>query len=258
MRIKDILKTNDIYLIDLLKYTLKNKNIYTNTQYLLTEKEKNRLLKYRKRLKNDTPIEYIIKKTHFYKSDFIVTKDVLIPRVESESIIPHLLKYKNILDLGCGCGALGISVKKENHNIQVTLSDISKRALKIAEKNIGKLDITLIQSNLLSKINTTNMDCIIANLPYIKDNTDLPKSVIKYEPKIALFGGKDGLFYIKELIKELHKKQWIGDLFLEMDTAQIKEIQIKKRIIKDSFGYKRFIKIHYPILDFNIDKAFCN
>ena len=43
-----------------------------------------------------------------------------------------------------------------------------------------------------------------------------------------------------------------------MDTAQIKEIQIKKRIIKDSFGYKRFIKIHYPILDFNIDKAFCN
>ncbi|MCL4392812.1 peptide chain release factor N(5)-glutamine methyltransferase [Patescibacteria group bacterium] len=258
MKIKEILKTNNNDLIELLKYVLKKENIYSIKEDKLTLGEKELFKKLKKKLLNNMPIEYITKKAYFYKSEFMVNRDVLIPRTETETIIPYLLQYKNLIDIGCGSGAVGISIKKENPNINVVLSDISKKALNIAKINIGNLDIKLIQSDLTSKINLENTDCIFANLPYIKDKELLPQSVFKYEPHIALFGGKDGLFYIKNLILELHNKKWRGSLFLEMDDVQIKKINIKKTIIKDQFGFNRFIKIDYPILPFNIDMAFCN
>jgi release factor glutamine methyltransferase len=256
MKVKDLIRTNNKDIEELLLYILKTNNIESKISHTLTIKEKIQFEKSRERLLKNTPIEYIIKKAYFYKSEFIVNKNVLIPRVETESIIPYLLNYKKILDIGTGSGAIGISVKKENPSISVTLSDISKKALDIAQKNIGNLDIQIIQSNLIDKININNIDCIFANLPYIKEGTHLPQSVIKYEPKIALFGGKDGLFYIKELIKDLYKKKWEGDLFLEMDPDQINKIKLKKKIIKDPFDYNRFVMISYPITKFNINTDF--
>ena len=148
------------------------------------------------------------------------------------------------MDLATGSGVVGISIKKNNPNIKITISDISFKALSVASINKEHLDIDIIHSDLIDNIdNILSFDCIFANLPYIKDVDSLEISVKNYEPFIALFGGKDGVELILRLIDELEKKSWIGDLYLEIDPSRIKYIKKEKQIIKDRFNKNRFIKI---------------
>ena len=172
---------------------------------------------------NREPISKIINKKFFWKDEFFVNQDVLDPRPESELIIEEVLKYtedrnKNIqiLDIGTGSGCLAISLAKEFQNSRITAIDISRKALKVAKKNLNlhKLNQQInLQIGNLESINS-KFDIIISNPPYLSfsEYKNLPKDILNFEPKIALIGGVDGLdFYrlFSQKVENLMKKNSI-------------------------------------------------
>jgi release factor glutamine methyltransferase len=186
----------------------------------------------RKRLKR-IPIAYIVGHKEFYGRDFIVTPDTLIPRPESESIIELLKKIINnyekkdihLVDVGTGSGCLGITAKLEFPRINVTLSDISPKALAVARQNSDNLSskVNTIQSDLLQNI-TNLFDIIIANLPYVDQEWETSPET-KYEPAQALFANNKGLGLIEKLISQADKKlQKNGYLIIEADPIQHEQI----------------------------------
>ncbi len=201
-----------------------------------------------KELKIDTygqmPVEYMTGRVEFLEYVFHLDKNVLIPRIESEELIElaiekvrDLSQKKLVLaDIGCGCGALGLSLylelKKRGYQLKLYLSDISASALKIAQKNTERLvgqtsDIKLIESDLLQKFpQPLKFDLILANLPYIPSARIevLETSVKHYEPHLALDGGPSGLKHIAPFLKQaqnhLKKDGW---LLLEVDHTHSKQ-----------------------------------
>lgn len=197
-------------------------------------RQANRLL--RMRLK-DFPIAYMTGTKEFFGHDFIVSRDVLIPRQESEDMIELALNSLpsqntiNILDVGCGSGVLGqslaIELSRLGINFKLTQSDISPKALKIASKNAKKhnLNVQFIKSNLLAKTGSS-FDIILANLPYVNKKWHYVDGV-KFEPKIAIFAPDNGLSLIKKFIHQIaeEKTNYSRMFLLESDMSQTKEIQ---------------------------------
>ena len=153
-------------------------------------------------VKNNYPIQYVIGNVDFYGNKFIVNKNVLIPRFETEELVENTIKLikemftypVNIIDLGCGSGCIGLSLKKKLDNVSVTLLDISDKALEVAKENANNLncDVNFILSDMWDNVND-KYDVIISNPPYIKTNEEIEKIVYDNEPHLALFGGIDGL-----------------------------------------------------------------
>ncbi len=172
-------------------------------------------LLFSKRL-NNQPISKIINKKNFWKNEFFVNFDVLDPRPESELIIEEVLnltkdinKKLKILDIGTGSGCLAISLAKELKNSSITAIDISNKAIKVAKKNIllhnvgNQVDVKL---GGLENVKT-KFDIIISNPPYI-NSTEYDKlqiEVKKFEPKVALLGGNDGLKFYRYFAKNIEK-----------------------------------------------------
>ena len=182
---------------------------------------------------NGEPLQYIEEYIPFYSIQINVDQRCLIPRPETEFLI-ELIKNKisspvKILDVGTGTGCIALMLKKLFPESIVDACDISEEALNLAKENseINNLEINLFQSDLLSAVEDTDYDVIVANLPYIPTGTlsSLESEVIDYEPLIALDGGDDGLLYINKLIKEIEAKD-IGNfmLFLEVDTSHASTI----------------------------------
>lgn len=170
--------------------------------------------------KNDKPIQYITNSANFYGIELFVNEDVLIPRFETEELVENTMKIlkKNfanpkILDLCCGSGAIGIALKTKLDSCDVTMSDISTKALNVAKANRDKynLDINAIESDLFENINE-KFDCIISNPPYIKEDEEIEDIVKNNEPQLALYGGKDGLDYYDRILKDV--KNHLNDKFL--------------------------------------------
>jgi release factor glutamine methyltransferase len=160
------------------------------------------------------PLQYIIGTQEFMGLNFIVTKNVLIPRQDTEILVEEIIKrYKyqkglKILDIGTGSGAISISLAKFLKKSSIVSLDISKEALTVAKlnamKNKVENQITFIESNLFQNLTTDeSFDIIVSNPPYIpsKDILDLQREVKDYEPMLALDGGEDGLDYYREITK---------------------------------------------------------
>lgn len=175
------------------------------------------------------PLAYILGKKEFYGREFDVSPSVLVPRPESEEMINMLLKLapqdnqpRTLIDVGTGSGCLGITAALElPDNWHIVLSDISPKALSVAEKNAKKLDakvFTQKQSLLLGQFE--KLDCILANLPYVdKDWNTSPE--LRHEPPEALYAGEGGLKLIRELIQQAPKHMTNqGLLFIEADEEQ--------------------------------------
>ena len=153
-------------------------------------------------VKDNIPIQYVIGNVNFYGNTFIVNKNVLIPRFETEELVENTIKIIkeefnypiNIIDLGCGSGCIGLSLKKKLDNVNVTLLDISKEALNVSKKNANNLnvDVSFIQSDMWDNVDS-KFDVIISNPPYIRDDEEIEDLVKNNEPHLALFGGIDGL-----------------------------------------------------------------
>jgi len=187
----------------------------------------NKLLK--KRVKR-LPIAYLFGYKEFYGRKFSVNKNTLIPRPESEDIINLLRDFKipgriKLVDIGTGSGCLGITAKLENPELDVTIADISREALKVAEVNAANLiaKVSIIQSDLLESYND-KPDIIIANLPYVDRSWDRSPET-DYEPILALFANDNGLQLVKTLLVQASNSlNQGGQIILEADIAQHDEI----------------------------------
>ena len=197
------------------------------------------------------PIAQIIKKKDFWKYEFIVNNNVLIPRPDTEILIEQalkLVKNKNrlqILDIGIGSGCILMSILKEKKNFIGTGIDISNKSLQISKVNGQKLRINnrlrLFKSNI-DNFNTGKYDLIVSNPPYIKkSNLKCLEKDIGFEPKQALDGGLDGLSEIRKVINkssELIKKS--GHLIIEIGFDQKNKV---KKILRDKgFYIKKTVK----------------
>ena len=162
------------------------------------------------------PIAYLTNKKFFWNSEFLITNDVLIPRPDTELIVENVLsltKQKNkinILDIGVGSGCVLISILKERKNIYGTGIDLSKKCLNLTKMNAIKLKVSsrlkLYKSDV-DKFNLGKYDLIVSNPPYIKTSNIkyLEREVAKFEPKLALDGGLDGLSGMRKVIKKSSK-----------------------------------------------------
>ena len=173
-------------------------------------------------LKENKPIQYVIGNVNFYGLKFIVNKNVLLPRFETEEIVEQVVEYARnfnkdkikILDLGCGSGAIGLTLKSILKDSKVTLVDISKEALEVARLNANNLnlDVTFIESDWFSNVELDKYDIIVSNPPYIKTDEEIEEIVKDNEPSLALYGGIDGLDCYRKILANI--KPYLNDKFL--------------------------------------------
>lgn len=184
-----------------------------------------------------TPLAYIIGHKEFYGRLFSVNPRVLIPRPESEEIITQFrevlgetralpdMPTRRLVDIGTGSGCLGITAKLLYPDLDVTLLDTSKPALRIAEKNARALDadVEIIESDLLSGY-PYSPDFVFANLPYV-DRSWEHSTEIEQEPPEALYAARDGLAVIEKCFDQLSRRMKPGGLAIfEADPRQWAEI----------------------------------
>ncbi|MDB3974592.1 peptide chain release factor N(5)-glutamine methyltransferase [Candidatus Pelagibacter sp.] len=241
----NILKNKSILSAKLDSEILMAKALGKKREYIILNnnkiiKEQN--LEYFKKLVHERatrkPIAYLLNKKSFWNSEFNVNKNTLIPRPDTEIILEQILKftknknYLNILDIGVGSGCILLSVLKERKNFYGTGIDISRNSLDICKMNAKKLllerRVKFFKSDV-DKFAIGKYDLVVSNPPYIKtsDLKYLESDVIKFEPKLALDGGLDGLSVIRKVIKkssELLKKN--GKFILEISFDQ------KNKVIK--------------------------
>ena len=218
----------------LLAKALRNnrEEILINLNKKIESKFLNKFIKLISRRKKNEPIAYILQKKEFWKYNFFINKDVLIPRPETELVIEETLKFvdinesKSFLDVGTGSGNITISLLKERLNLRATALDISRKAIKIAKFNAkmhhleNKINFVNID---IDKFNYNKYDFIVSNPPYIKELNlkNLEDNVRLFEPHLALKAGMDGFREIKKIIKKsrtLLKKN--GKLVLEIGNKQ--------------------------------------
>ena len=239
-----------------------------------------------KKLENGIPIQYIINNQEFMGLNFYVDEDVLIPQPDTEVLVEEVIKYCNelrnnepedketnkdykeniekepiinkedkninkktikILDLCTGSGIIGISIYKYLENVEIYASDISQKALNIAEKNtnLNNAKINFINSDMFENIHIKDFDIIVSNPPYIESKVikSLSKEV-QNEPKLALDGGEDGLKFYRSILE--NAKDYIrknGAIFLEIGYDQkekIEEILKSYKIYKETKCIKDF------------------
>jgi len=200
-----------------------------------------------------TPVQYVMGKTEFCGLDFIVNKNVLIPRPETELLVEagfELLQARSstrttneelrILDLCTGSGCVAIALTKRISGCKIVASDISEEALCVARLNAGKHgvggSIEFVKSDLFADLEGS-FDVILSNPPYISgpEFSDLPDEVLK-EPRIALYGGEDGLdFYRRIFARAGRFLKSGGHLAIEAGYGQADAIS---DIIASSCGFE--------------------
>ncbi len=198
------------------------------------------------------PIAYLIGKKDFWKYEFYISDAVLIPRPETEIIIEETLRIfrhktkLNVLEIGIGSGCILLSILKEKKNCKGVGIDISKKSVELSKINALKLDINDRVKFLKSDVDNFfygKYDLIVSNPPYIKkhDLKYLELDVAKYEPRLALDGGIDG---VSEIIKVVDKSSKLvkkgGKLILEINFDQVSKV--KKILNKKGFYINKVLK----------------
>jgi len=232
---------------------------YENTVDLqINEKFEKGLL----RIIDDEPLAYILGYEPFYGYDIICDPRALIPRPETEELVNEVLMLLDEresreelygLDLGTGSGAIAVVLALEDSRLRMVASDISEAALSLAKENAERFNVSIdfIQSDLFTNIpESTKFDFIVCNPPYIKERESVERSVLNFEPHTALFGGEDGTYFYREILKKakdyLKPQSFLafeiaydqGEILKELATSyfQNSEILLKKDINeKDRF-----------------------
>lgn len=227
------IKNPRLDLLILLEQTLgKNRALLlANSDYELQDYELSSLSARLNRRLLREPLAYILNEKYFYGRKFFVDDSVLIPRPESESFIDLLKRHTqnslSLLDIGTGSGCLAITAKLELPDIEVTATDISEKALEVAQRNAKEHSATVsfMKANLVPE-GTPKYDVVLANLPYVPKNMKLEKE-LEFEPKDALFAENDGLELIQNLIQLLPKVMNNNGLFL-CESLVIQHLRVKQ------------------------------
>lgn len=217
------------------------------------------------RLENGVPLPYVLGRWEFYKLDFTLTPDVLIPRPETEFLVEKALAWlrqhptrRRCADIGTGAGCIAVTLAAHVPDAHVTATDISPEALDVAEKNAHKHGvesrISFVGGNLMNGLEG-DFDLICANLPYIPTPTLRTLDVYGREPTLALDGGPEGLRLIQTLLKQSPRHLTPGGiLLLEIDSSHRREA---KRLAQTAFpaadvhihpdlaGYDRLLSIQH-------------
>ncbi len=216
------------------------------------------------------PVQYIEGKAGFRGLDFVVNKDVLIPRPETERLVDEALSVFSrqlsarlkILDLCTGSGNIAVSLARELQAAEIVATDISAPALKVAQENavlhgVGE-KIAFYNGDLFKALpveKNLKFDIIVCNPPYVKKGDfDFLQKEVREEPYIALYGGIDGLDFYRRIAGEAkdHLKTG-GVLFLEIGFGQAKHIidifsigriYRVERIVRDFAGIDRILWIN--------------
>lgn len=222
-----------------------------------------------KYLYENIPVQHITGIQEFFGYDFNVDNTVLIPRPETEELVENiLLTYDefmdhdvDVVDIGCGSGCIGITLKLEEPRMNVTLTDISFEALEKAKENAKKLgaDVKFLQGDMLKPLEGMKFDILVSNPPYIPTNEEIQSLVKDNEPWVALFGGEDGLKFYRIILSEA-KKYLKGRNIIAFEhgfdkNKEIKELALKYfpnaevRQIKDIFNKDRMTIIINKTMD---------
>lgn len=237
--------------------------ILAHPEFQLNPAQETALNQLLERLQAGDPLPYLTGHQEFYGLDFEVTPDVLIPRPETEGLVDHALDWlhrhpsaRKAVDVGTGSGCIAVALAKHRADLELIAVDRSWNALQVARRNATKHGVSgqihFVQGDLLSAAGKP-MDLICANLPYIPQDTLDGLPVSRFEPRLALDGGPDGLAFIHALIAD--SPRWLapeGLLLLEMQFDQgeaikaivqrfLPEAQIE--IIPDLAGMPRVVAI---------------
>ena len=228
------------------------KHIILNPKEILENKQLNNFNSLIERRRKGEPIAYLINKKEFWKNEFYVNENVLIPRPDTELIIDQVLKIysKNsqlqILDIGTGSGCILLSILKERTSFYGTGIDISKKSIIVSKYNAKNLKLTnrvKFYNSDVDNFKIGKYDLIVSNPPYIEllSLKYLEKDVVNFEPKLALSGGFDGFSKIRKVISKastLIKKN--GKLILEIGFKQ--RNKVKEILKKEGFYINRTLK----------------
>lgn len=182
----------------------------TDIDYLKKYLPKEKLEEGLKRLEEGKPVQYIVGNVDFYDINLLVNKNVLIPRFETEYLVEKTINYAkklkeplDILDIGTGSGAIAITLAK-HLNSKVIATDISEKALEIAQKNAKRNNtkINFKQSDILKNVKG-KFDIIISNPPYISKDETIDPLVKNNEPSLALYADNKGLYFYEEILKNI-------------------------------------------------------
>ena len=206
------------------------------------------------RRKKGEPVAYLTRKKEFWKNDFYVDQNVLVPRPDTELIVKEVLKFSKkkfklqILDIGTGSGCILLSLLKEIPSFYGTGIDISKKSINVSKYNAKMLNLTnrvKFYNSDVDKFKIGKYDIVVSNPPYIEllKLKYLDKDLFKFEPKIALNGGIDGFSAIKKVV---HRTSFLikrnGKFFLEIGCNQ--KNKVKAILTKKGFYINKVLKDH--------------
>jgi release factor glutamine methyltransferase len=213
---------------------MKRLDLYLNYEKPISQDERSVFRELvNRRAKQRVPVSQLLGEREFWSMRFLVNSDVLTPRPETEVLVsaaldamPDLERAYRVLDLGTGSGAIALAIANERPAAQLTASDVSISALKVARTNADQLQlkdrVRFVEGSLFAALPGEIFDLVIANPPYIarSERAVLPPE-LSHEPEEALFGGEDGYAVIRPLVAQVGTALIEGGLFLvELDPRQ--------------------------------------
>lgn len=195
----------------LLAHVLKRDRVwlYTHPERILAPKQEHHYASLIARRLRGEPMAYLLGTREFYDNKFVVNRHTLIPRPETELIVERVLHHTErdqpfqLLDLGAGCGAIGLSIALERPNAMVIATDISAAALEVARTNAHRLKIRNVEfrcGSWYTPVPGQQFDIVVSNPPYVESGSPIfEKHTTRFEPKNALAAGQDGLDAIQPI-----------------------------------------------------------
>ena len=250
----------------LLAFALEKDKIFlvAHSEYQLSDEEQKYFWELIKRRAEREPFQHITEKQEFYGLEFFVSKDVLIPRPETELIVENAIDIlreidaPRICEVGIGSGCISVSILKNVETANAIGLDISEKALKITRRNAIRHEVSdrleLKTSNVFESLKNEKFDLIVSNPPYIslKDFADLQREVRDFDPMIALTDGKNGFSIIGQIIEESPNFLKPGGfLLMEIGIGQSEKVEAMFsksvwrtfEILPDLQGIPRTVKV---------------
>jgi len=246
--------------------------VMTHPELTLTTIQQNQLNDSLTQLKTGKPFPYIVGHWEFFGLDFDITPDVLIPRPETELLVEKAISWLNrhpekrsVADVGTGSGAIAVSIAVNVPNTNILATDISLKALQIAQQNAKKnmtddriefIECDLLPNQSSIENHKSKIDILCANLPYIPTQTLHNLSIYKKEPTLALDGGEDGLYLFRKLMKIVPKwmspkslmlleiEETLGKQTMELVHELLSNVNIQ--LHQDLTGRDRLLEIELP------------
>jgi release factor glutamine methyltransferase len=224
--------------------------LITHTEEELAEDKATRYTEFVERRRLGKPIQYITGESEFYGLPFHVTRDVLIPRPETEHLVEKVLslaknsEHPRIVDIGTGSGAIAVALAHHLPHAQVTAIDLSAPALAIARENAKRngVAIRFLEGDLLAPVSEARFDFVVSNPPYVPnaDRSTLAVEVRDHEPALALFAGNDGLEVYRRLIPAAFEVLIAGG-FVVLEIGYGQSSDITKLLNRSGFEQIEFV-----------------